>query len=228
MNDTQVQGAASIRTAGARSSDLKLEVVVIPVSDVDRAAEFYGRLGWTMAAPPPDLDLTKVLRRVFQFTPPGSPCSIIFGDGVTPSAPGAAQFLFLVVPDIEAARAELIGKGIDASEVFHDAGAGYNFFDPCARARGPDPKRRSYASFVTFSDPDGNLWLLQEITTRFPGRLAPDATRFASARDLAIALRRAAAAHGEHEKRTGAAEPDWPDWYAAHMAAEQSGEELPS
>src|SRR5918998_1386704 len=142
--------------------------------------------------------------------------------------PGTAQHLFLVVSDIEAAREELIGKGVDASEVFHDAGGGYNFFDPRARASGPDPKRRSYASFVTFRDPDGNGWLLQEITTRFPGRLDPDATRFASARDLASAMRRAAAAHGQHEKRIGAADPDWPDWYAAYMVAEQAGEELPS
>jgi catechol 2,3-dioxygenase-like lactoylglutathione lyase family enzyme len=228
MNATQVHDAAAIGASGARTTDMKLEVVVIPVSDVDRAAAFYGRLGWKLAAPPPDLDTTKGGGRVLQFTPPGSPCSIIFGDGVTPSAPGSAQLLFLVVPDIEAARTELIGKGVEASEVFHDAGGGYNFFDPRARARGPDPKRRSYASFVTFSDPDGNLWLVQEITTRFPGRLEPDATRYASAQDLAAALRRAAAAHGEYEKRTGAADPDWPDWYAAYMAAEQSGAGLPS
>jgi catechol 2,3-dioxygenase-like lactoylglutathione lyase family enzyme len=228
MNDTQVNGKAAIERSGARTTDMKLEVVVIPVSDVGRAAEFYGRLGWKLAAPPPDLDTTKAGGRVLQFTPPGSPCSVIFGEGVTPAAPGSAQFLFLVVPDVVAAREELVAKGVAASEVFHDAGGGYNFFDPDVRAGGPDPKRRSYASFATFSDPDGNGWLLQEITTRFPGRVDPDATRFASARDLAGAMRRASAAHGEHEKRIGAADPDWSNWYAAYMVAEQAGKELPS
>ena len=203
--------------------DMKLEVVVIPVSDVDRAAHFYGRLGWRL-----DADVAKGDRRVLQFTPPGSPCSIIFGRGVTPSAPGTAQFLHLVVSDIEAARDELIGNGVDASEVFHDAGGGYNPFDPHVRVSGPDPERRSYLSFVTFSDPDGNGWLLQEITSRFPGRIDPAATSFGSASDLASALRRAEAAHGEHEKRTGQRDTNWPDWYAAYMVAEQAGEELPS
>jgi hypothetical protein len=127
-----------------------------------------------------------------------------------------------------AAREELIRNGIDASEVFHDADGGYDRFDPGARASGPDPQRRSYASFVTFTDPDGNGWVLQEITTRFPGRIDSKATAFASAPDLANAMRRAAAAHGEHEKRTGAADPNWPDWYAAYMVAEQAGAELPS
>jgi catechol 2,3-dioxygenase-like lactoylglutathione lyase family enzyme len=209
-------------------ADMKLEVVVIPVSDIDRAAEFYGRLGWRLDGPPPDLDIGEGGGRLLQFTPPGSPCSIIFGTGVTPSAPGTAQFLFLVVPDIEAAREELISKGIDASEVFHDASGGYNFFDPGARASGLDPKRRSYASFVTFSDPDGNGWLLQEVTARFPGRVDSNATSFASASDLASAMRRASAAHGEYEKRIGGAHANWPDWYAAYMVAEQAGKELPS
>jgi hypothetical protein len=165
---------------------------------------------------------------VLQFTPPGSQCSVIFGTGVSPSAPGAAQFLFLVVSDIEAARRDLIGRRADATEVFHDRHGGYNFFDPAVRASGPDPDRRSYASFLTFRDPDGNLWLLQEVTTRFPGRVDPSETRFVSAPDLAAAMRRAAAAHGEHEVRIGAVDPDWPDWYAAYMVAEQAGMELPS
>ncbi len=223
MSSTYVRSEAAIETARARMADMKLEVVVIPVSDVDRAAEFYGRLGWRL-----DADIREGGGRALQFTPPGSPCSIIFGTGVSPSPPGTAQFLFLVVSDIEAAREELIGKGVDASEVFHDAGGGYNFFDPGARASGPDPKRRSYASFLTFRDPDGNGWLLQEITTRFPGRVDSNATSFASASDLASAMRRASAAQGEHEKRIGAADPNWPDWYAAYMVAEQAGEELPS
>jgi catechol 2,3-dioxygenase-like lactoylglutathione lyase family enzyme len=226
--DTYTKGGAMSTTEvrsddAAARIDMKLEVVVIPVSDIDRAAEFYGRLGWRK-----DADIANGDRRVLQFTPPGSPCSIIFGTSVTLSAPGTAQFLHLVVSDIEAARDELIGKGVDASEVFHDAGGGYNRFDPDARASGPDPGRRSYASFVTFSDPDGNGWLLQEITTRFPGRIDSNATTFASATDLAGAMRRASVAHGEHEKRIGVADPNWPDWYAAYMVAEQVGEELPS
>ena len=223
MSSTQVRSEAAIETARARMVDMKLEVVVIPVSDVDRAAEFYGRLGWRL-----DADIREGGGRALQFTPPGSPCSIIFGTGVSPSAPGTAQFLFLVVADIEAAREELIGKGVDASEVFHDASGGYNFFNPDVRASGPDPERRSYASFLTFRDPDGNGWLLQEITTRFPGRVDSNATSFASASDLASAMRRASAAHGQHEKRIGAADPNWPDWYAAYMVAEQAGKELPS
>jgi len=203
--------------------DMKLEVVVIPVSDVDRAAEFYGkRLGWRL-----DADLGKGDRRRIQFTPPGSACSIILGKGLTPSAPGTAQFLHLVVSDIEAARDQLRHNGVDASEVFHDAAGGYDRFDPAARASGPDPQRRSYASFLTFRDPDGNGWLLQEITARLPGRVDSHATTFDSAPELANAMRRAAAAHGEHEKRTGAADPNWPDWYAAYMVAEQAGEKLP-
>jgi catechol 2,3-dioxygenase-like lactoylglutathione lyase family enzyme len=223
MSSTQVRSEAATETARARMADMKLEVVVIPVSDVNRAAEFYGRLGWRL-----DADIREGDGRALQFTPPGSSCSIIFGTGVSPSAPGTAQFLFLVVPDIEAAREELISKGIDASEVFHDASGGYNFFNPDVRASGLDPKRRSYASFLTFRDPDGNGWLLQEITTRFPGRVDPNATSFASASDLASAMRRASAAHGQHETRIGAADPNWPDWYAAYMVAEQAGKALPS
>ncbi len=224
MSSTLLRSEAEIESPGARTTDMKLEVVVIPVSDVDRAAEFYGRLGWRL-----DADIREGDGRALQFTPPGSPCSIIFGTGVSPSAPGTAQFLFLVVSDIEAAREELIGKGVDASEVFHDAGGGYNFFDPDARASGPDPERRSYASFLTFRDPDGNGWLLQEITTRFPGRVDSNATSFASASDLASAMRRASAAHGEHETRMGGQrDENWPDWYAEYMVAEQTGKPLPT
>jgi catechol 2,3-dioxygenase-like lactoylglutathione lyase family enzyme len=202
--------------------DMKLEIIVIPVSDVDRAKEFYESLRWRL-----DADLGNDDFRVVQFTPQGSGCSIQFGTGLTSAAPGTAQGL-LVVSDIEAAHDELIGDGVDASEVFHDANGGYNRFDARVRASGPDPQRRTYASFASFSDPDGNVWQLQEITTRLPGRVDATATTFSSRADLASALRRAEAAHGEHEQRTGQRDENWPDWYAAYMAAEQSGDEPPS
>jgi predicted enzyme related to lactoylglutathione lyase len=199
--------------------DMKLEAIVLPVADVDRAFAFYSKLGWRI-----DADIaTPGGGRILQFTPPGSPCSVLMGTGLTPSPPGSTQFVHLVVDDIVAAQAELVAKGVDASEVFHDAGGGYNRFDPAVRASGPDPERRTYASFATFSDPDGNGWVLQEITTRFEGRIDTGVTSYVSVRDLTDALKRAAAAHGEHEKSIGAADPDWPDWYAAYMVAEQSG-----
>jgi predicted enzyme related to lactoylglutathione lyase len=189
------------------------------VADVDRAFAFYSKLGWRI-----DADIaTPGGGRILQFTPPGSPCSVLMGTGLTPSPPGSTQFVHLVVDDIVAAQAELVAKGVDASEVFHDAGGGYNRFDPAVRASGPDPERRTYASFATFSDPDGNVWVLQEITTRFEGRIDTGVTSYVSVRDLTDALKRAAAAHGAHEARIGAADPDWPDWYAAYMVAEQSG-----
>ena len=201
---------------------MKLETVVIPVSDVDRAKAFYESLEWRL-----DADLGSDDFRVVQLTPPGSGCSIQFGIGLTSAAPGAAQGL-LVVSDIEAAHDELVGHGVDASEVFHDASGGYNRFDPDVRASGPDPQRRTYTSFATFSDPDGNDWHLQEITSRLPGRVDPATTTFSSVTDLASALRRAEAAHGEHEDRTGVRDEEWPEWYAAYMVAEQAGTELPS
>jgi catechol 2,3-dioxygenase-like lactoylglutathione lyase family enzyme len=196
---------------------MKLEVVVIPVSDVDRAKRFYSNLGWRL-----DADFVKgdAFRGV-QFTPPGSSCSIHFGTGNTSAVPGSAQGLYLVVSDIEAAHAELVDRGVDVGEVFHRAvGEG-----PLS---GPDPARRSYHSYATFSDPDGNSWLLQEVTVRLPGRVDADHTTFASSTELATALRRAAAAHGEHEKRIGQRDEDWPDWYADYIVREQAGEELPS
>jgi catechol 2,3-dioxygenase-like lactoylglutathione lyase family enzyme len=202
--------------------DMKLEVVVIPVSDVERAAQFYRKLGWRQ-----DADIGQGDGRRLQFTPPGSQCSVLIGKGTAPALPGTTQYVHLIVPDIVAAREELVSKGIDASEVFHDAAGGYNRFDRNARASGPDPQRRSYASFVIFNDPDGNGWLLQEITTRFPGRVDGSTTSFTSAGDLAAAMRRASVAHGEHEKRTGKPDPDWPDRYAAYMVAEQNGKGLP-
>jgi catechol 2,3-dioxygenase-like lactoylglutathione lyase family enzyme len=207
--------------------NMELEVVVIPVSDVDRAKEFYGRLGWRLDA---DYDNGDDFR-VIQFTPPGSGCSVIFGKNVTAAAPGSAQGLYLIVSEIEAARDELVAHGVDASEVFHDAGGVYAGTDQPylfgrRRVSGRDPEHRSYRSFISFSDPDGNGWLLQEVTTRLPGRVAGNTT-YASAGDLSQALQRAAAAHGQHEARTGQPDPNWPDWYAEYMVREQAGEELP-
>ncbi|WP_293675880.1 VOC family protein [uncultured Phenylobacterium sp.] len=202
--------------------DTKLEVLLLPVSNVHRAADFYQQLGWRL-----DVDHREGDARIVHFTPPGSAASVMFGTGLSPSAPGSAQLTFLAVSDIVAARAGLLAKGIDVSEVFHDRNGGYRF-DPDARQVGPDPDRRSYASFATFSDPDGNSWLLQEVTTRFPGRIDSGVTSFGSAADLAGALRRAANAHGAHEARNGGGyDTNWPDWYASYLAAEQSGAPLP-
>ena len=218
---------SEVRTsvAGDASVDLKLEAVVIPVSDVDRAKKFYGRIGWRLDA---DFPFDNGFR-VVQFTPPGSGCSVQFGTKITSAAPGSARGLYLIVSDIEAARKELAARGATVSEVFHPGTPGAQFQPDgtSGRVGGPAPDRASYSSFATFSDPDGNGWLLQEITSRLPGRVDPAATSFGSISDLASALRRAAAAHGEHEKRIGEADANWPDWYAAYMVAEQAGEELP-
>ncbi len=206
--------------------DMKFEVAVIPVSDADRAKAFYGRLGWRLDA---DFPFENGFR-VIQFTPPGSGCSIQFGTKITSAEPGSAQGLYLVVPDIETARDELAARGAEISEVFH-AGTPGTQFQPdstSGRVSGRAPDDASYGSFATFSDPDGNGWLLQEVTRRLPGRVDAADTAFASTADLASALRRAEAAHGEHEKRIGKADPDWPDWYAAYMVAEQAGTERPS
>ncbi len=223
----EVQTNAASEASVARV-DMKFEIVVIPVSDADRAKEFYGGLGWRLDA---DYDNGKDYR-VIQFTPPGSGCSVIFGKNVTGAAPGSAQGLYLIVADIEAARNSLLRRGVKISEVFHSPGDVYAGTDEPylfgrIRINGPDPEHRSYRSFASFSDPDGNGWLFQELTTRLPGRIDSTATTFASANDLASALRRAEAAHGEHEKRTGQRDANWPDWYAAYMVAEQSGKELP-
>jgi catechol 2,3-dioxygenase-like lactoylglutathione lyase family enzyme len=215
------------RDASVPRVDMKLEVVVIPVSDVDRAKEFYARLRWRL-----DADFAAGDDyRVIQFTPPGSGCSIIFGKNVTAAAPGSAQGLYLIVSDVEAARNELLLRGVEISKVFHDAGDVHAGPDEAylfgrLRVSGPDPEHRSYRSFASFRDPDGNGWLFQEVTTRLPGRVAGDTT-YASAGDLSQALRRAAAAHGQHEARTGQADPNWPDWYAEYLVGEQAGESLP-
>jgi catechol 2,3-dioxygenase-like lactoylglutathione lyase family enzyme len=188
--------------------DMKLEVAVIPVSDVDRAKRFYENLGWRL-----DADFVRADgSRAVQLTPPGSPTSIHLGTG--PALPR-----FLVVNDIEAARANLIARGVEVSEVFHRG--------PQGRLTGPGPERPSYGSLATFSDPDGNVWLIQQVTRRLPGRVSADQTTFTSSLNLAAALRRAAAAHGEHEKRTGAHDANWPDWYADYIIREQTGQQLP-
>jgi catechol 2,3-dioxygenase-like lactoylglutathione lyase family enzyme len=229
MSTNAVRGKDATSKASVAPVDMKFEIVVIPVSDVDRAKEFYGKLGWRLDA---DYDSGKDFR-VIQFTPPGSGCSIIFGKNVTPATPGSAQGLYLIVSDIQAARKELLERGVEVSEVFHDAAGVYAGSDEPylfgrIRVSGPDTEHRSYRSFASFRDLDGNGWLFQEITTRLPRRIDPATTTFASAGDLASAFRRAAAAHGEHEKRIGAADPNWPDWYAKYMVAEQTGTELPT
>jgi catechol 2,3-dioxygenase-like lactoylglutathione lyase family enzyme len=206
--------------------DLKLEVVVIPVSDVDRAKEFYAGLGWRLDA---DFAFDNGVK-VVQFTPPGSAASVQFGTNITSAAPGSAQGLYLVVSDIDAAREALVANGVAASEVFHPGQPGAQFQPDgtSGRLSGPAPDHASYSSFVTFSDPDGNGWLVQEIRERLPGRVDATDTAYASTADLASALRRAEAAHGEHEQRTGERDENWPDWYAAYMVAESAGTELPT
>jgi catechol 2,3-dioxygenase-like lactoylglutathione lyase family enzyme len=217
MSTTLERTEAATKNATARTVDMKLEVVVIPVTDVERAKRFYGGLGWRLDA---DFDFGPEFRGV-QFTPPGSSCSIHFGIGITSVAPGSARGMYLIVSDIEAAHAALVARGADVSEIFHRPGPGK------PPVKGRDPQRRSYSSFATFSDPDGNSWLLQEITTRLPGRVDSDHATYTSPAELATALRRAAAAHGEHEKRTGQPDANWPDWYSEYMVAEQTGQPLP-
>jgi catechol 2,3-dioxygenase-like lactoylglutathione lyase family enzyme len=199
---------------------MKLEVVVVPVSDVDRAKNFYTALGWRE-----DADFaTSADFRVIQLTPPGSDCSVIFGTGVTSAAPGSAEGLQLVVNDIEAARSELARGGADVSGVFHDAGGVFHHGGRAARVDGPASDHQSYGSWVSFSDPDGNTWFVQEVTTRLPGRVTSAPAVYNSAADLSEALRRAAAAHGKHEEETGQADPDWPDWYAQYMVADRTAQ----
>lgn len=205
-------------------SDLKLEAVVIPVTDVDRAKTFYSELGWRLDA---DFAFDNGFR-VVQFTSPGSPASVQFGSKITSAPAGSAQGLYLVVSDIEAAREELLAKGAKVTEVFHSVAPGAQFAaDGEGRESGRAEDAASYGSFATFSDPDGNTWLLQEITKRLPGRIDPGETTYASVQDVQDALIRAATAHGEHEKRTGEHDDEWPAWYAAYMVAEQSGADLP-
>ena len=218
MGQTAISTKQQKNDAGAARVDLKLEVALLPVSDVDRAKEFYTRLGWR-------LDDDTVMGndfRMVQFTPPGSASSISFGKGLTTAAPGSIRG-GLIVSDIEAAHKDLVARGINASEVFHGSP-----FSLAGRISGPDPERQSYRSYVSFEDPDGNIWIVQEVTRRLHGRIDPATTTFASASDLASAMRRAEAAHGDSEKRNGQRDANWPDWYAAFMAAEQAGTELPT
>ncbi len=219
-SDTAAEGPT------ARGGDTKLEAVVIPVADVERAKRFYGDLGWRLDA---DFPFDNGFR-VVQFTPPGSTCSIQFGTKITSAAPGSARGLYLIVSDIQAARDDLVARGAQVSEVFHPGTPGAQFQPDgtSGRVSGPSPDRTSYRSFATFEDPDGNGWLLQEVTARLPGRVDADHTTFTSPAELAAALRRAAAAHGEHEKRTGQHDAAWPDWYAEFIAKEQAGEPLPT
>ena len=214
MSTNEVHSNGAAGNAGAARIDMKLEVVVIPVSDVERSKEFYEGIGWRL-----DIDRSAGEDfRLVQFTPPGSGCSVHFGKNVTSAAPGSAK-AFLIVTDIEAARDHLVAAGVEVGEFFHDG--------PEGRGSGLHPERLSRRSRALFSDPDGNGWQLQEITTPDPLRVEPGATSFDTASDLASALRRAEAAHGVHEKRIGLRDANWPDWYAAYMVAEQSGEELP-
>jgi catechol 2,3-dioxygenase-like lactoylglutathione lyase family enzyme len=215
MSTTTIRSKKATADARVGQVDMKLEVITIPVSDIDRAKEFYEGLGWRL-----DADFSNGGDRAVQFTPPGSQCSIHFGKN---AKPGSAQGVFLIVSDIQAARDELVGRGVEVSEVFHYAAGPAPFG---GHVSGIAPDHLSYGSYATFSDLDGNGWLLQEVTTRLPGRVAGDTT-YASPGDLAQALRRAEAAHGEHEKRTGQRDENWPDWYATYMVAEQAGRELP-
>jgi catechol 2,3-dioxygenase-like lactoylglutathione lyase family enzyme len=212
MSTAQVSSEAS-ENASVKNVDMKLEVVTIPVSDVDQATEFYVGLGWRQDVTPPGSGIV-------QLTPPGSSCSVQFGTNRTSAEPGSAQNTFLIVTDIQAAHDYLMGRDVEVSEVFH--------LGPDGPVVGAAPEHASYGSLATFRDPDGNSWLLQEITTRLPGRIDSAATTFGSAGDLANAMRRASVAHGEHEKRIGEADANWPDWYAAYMVAEQAGTELPT
>jgi catechol 2,3-dioxygenase-like lactoylglutathione lyase family enzyme len=193
--------------------DMKLEVVVFGVSDVDRAKAFYQNLGWRL-----DADFANGDFRVVQLTPHNSQASVIFGKGVTTKKPGSVDNLTLVVDDINAARNELVARGVDVSEVFHFAGGPYNSSTQYPRIAGPDPEGRSYYSFVSFEDPDGNGWLLQEIQKRLPGREWKSTLDVAGFADL---LREAEEHHGSYEKSH--AKHHWYDWYAPFINARQNG-----
>jgi catechol 2,3-dioxygenase-like lactoylglutathione lyase family enzyme len=224
MSTTEARTAMS--DPSVRKVDFKLEVQIIPVSDVDRSKAFYQGLGWRLDADDAPLEGL----RIVQFTPPGSGVSVTFGKGLTTAAPGSAE-AGLIVSEIEAAHHDLVGRGIDASDIWHGPP-----FPVEARQPGPDPERTSYGSFCSFNDPDGNTWLVQEVTTRLPGRTDPTETAFASTADLESALRRAEAAHMDHQKRAGRShlfhrsgeDENWPTWYASYIVAEQAGTDLPA
>ncbi len=209
MSTTELNSTAETQVPETRSIDMKLEVVILPVSDADRSKQFYASLGWREDA---DFPISEVLR-VLQFTPPGSQASVIFGTGVTSAVPGSAGSRLLAVDDLEAARAELIERGVDVSEAFH--GVAFSA-DVQTRLPGPDPEHKSYSSFASFSDPDGNEWLLQEVTTRLPGRVEkPDIAA------LSGLLLETALAHGRFEAITP--EHNWWDWYAPYFSAREQG-----
>src|SRR3954453_21401431 len=215
MSSTQARSAGSTHGPGPDVATMRLEVVLVPVSDVERAKRFYESLGWRLDADFPVADGF----RVVQLTPPGSDCSIIFGSGVTAAAPGSVEGLQLVVADLDATRQDLIRRGVDVSDVFPGQTGVFHHAGTDARVTGPAPERGSYGSWMSFGDPDGNGWLVQEVTTRLPGRVVAQTT-YESAGELAEALRRAAAAHGEHEARTGEEDADWPGWYAEYLVRE--------
>ena len=224
MSTTEAHTAGGDTSVG--TVDMRLEVDIIPVSDVDRAKQFYQRLGFRLDAD----DAPMEGLRIVQFTPPGSGTSVTFGLGITTAAPGSAG-AGLIVSDIEAAHDELAGRGIEVSDIWHGPP-----FPVQARQPGPDPERTSYGSFFYFTDPDGNTWLVQEVTTRRPGVIDAGETGYVSTEDLEAALRRAEAAHREHEKHNGGShlfhradhDANWPAWYASYMVAEQAGTDLPS
>ena len=215
MSSTLTNNEPASQMASPGSVDLKLEVVVIPVSDVDRAKRFYGNLGWR-----PDADFAFPNGfRVVQFTPPGSPCSIQFGTNITTATPGCARGLYLIVSDVEAARNELAARGAEITKVFHAGAPGAQFQADGTEGRvpGPAPDHASYRSFATFSDPDGNSWLLQEITTRLPGRGLSNL----DAATLTELLREAEERHGKYEPT--APKHHWSGWYGAYIVARQDG-----
>ena len=224
MSITQQGNEFSDDSPRVPMADMKVEVVVIPVSDVDRAKGFYAALGWRL-----DIDFAASKQyRVIQFTPPGSACSIIFGSGITPAAPGSVQALYLIVSDIEAARADLTDRGVKVSEPFHDVGGIFHHLNGEGVVSGLQPQRKSYGTYLSFSDPDGNGWFLQEVTARLPGHELSSDIDFTSSTELARALRRAAAAHDEHERRIGKQDANWADWYADYISSEQAGKPVPS
>lgn len=221
MSRTDVKVETSPGSPNSTAVDMNIEALVVPVSDVDRAKRFYATLGWRL-----DADVSAGDLRLIQFTPPGSGCSVQFGVKLTTAAPGSGQDVYLVVSDLESTRNELVARGVKVGGIFHEGVPGARFFET-DHLDGPPADRSSYGSFAKFSDPDGNGWLLQEVTTRLPGRVNQTTTSYESANDLTSALRRAAAAHWEHEARTGQEDANWPEWYADFMVRERAGAELP-
>jgi predicted enzyme related to lactoylglutathione lyase len=224
MSVTKSDVESSADLSQGSKADMRFEIVVIPVSDVERAKRFYAALGWRL-----DIDFAASKQyRVIQFTPPGSACSIIFGIGITPAAPGSAQGLYIIVSDIEAARADMIDRGVKVSEPFYDTGGIFHHLNGEGVVAGLQPQRRSYGTYASFTDPDGNGWFLQEVTARLPGHELTSDVEFAASAELARALRRAAAAHDKRKRRTGDKDSNWADWYADFISAEQAGKPLPS